>query len=107
MNNCRKQFETIRRAYRLAEINDIAVRGFYYPGRKELYSLRALQGASPEELWEIATAPGWLFNAARASFIGGRQRFSGLWPAEATTRITQRRLRRSRRRLRAAENHVA
>ena len=96
MNNCRKQFETIRRAYRSAEINDVDVRGFYYPGREELYFLRAHQGASPEELWEIATAQGWLFNAARTSFVWGRQRFSGLWPAEAT--ITQRCPRRSRRR---------
>lgn len=107
MNNCRKQFETIRRAYRLMEINDVDVRGFYYPGRQELFLARAAQGASPEELWVIATAPGWLFDAARTAFIGGRQRFSGMWPDEATTRITRRRPCRSRRRLLAAENHVA
>lgn len=98
MNNCRKQFEVIRRAYRLAEINDWDVRGFYYPGRQELYFLRAHQGAGPDELWEIAVAPGWLVQAARDSFVRGRQRFSGMWPDEATTRI-QRRPRRSRRRL--------
>lgn len=104
MNNCRKQFETIRRAYRLAEINDVDVRGFYYPGRQELFFARAAQDASPEELWIIATVPGWLFNAARDSFIGGRQRFSGLWPDEATSCITQRCRRRSRRRLLMTEN---
>ncbi len=100
----KEKFETIRRAYRLAGVNDVDVRGFYYPGREELFFTRADQGASPDELWEIATAPGWLFNAARTSFIGGRQRFSGLWPDEATTSIAQRCLRRGRRRILAAEN---
>ena len=106
MNNCRKQFETIRRAYRSADIDDVDVRGFFYPGREELFMARAAQGAGHDELWIIATAQGRLFNAARTSFIWGRQRFSGLWPDEATTRITQRCPRRSRRRLLAAD-HVA
>jgi len=99
MNNCRKQYKIIHRAYRLMGINDIDVRGFFYPGRQEVFLARALSGASHDELWIIATAPGRLFNAARDSFIGGRQRFSGLWPDEATTRITHRCPRRSRRRL--------
>ena len=102
----KKCFKTIHRAFRLVGTDDIAVRGFYYPGREKLFVLRALQGANPEELWRIATSPGWLFDAARDAFISGRQKFSGLWD-DTTSRITRRRPCRSRRRLLAAENHVA
>ena len=99
MTTTQQKFKTIHRAYRLVDVSDVDVRGFYYPGRQRLFFDRAAQGASHAELWIIATAPGWLFDAARTAFIGGRQKFSGWWPDEATSRITRR---RSRRRLLAA-----
>jgi hypothetical protein len=89
----KKHFKIIHRAYRLMGIDDVAVRGYFYPGRQGLFFARAAQGAGTDELWLIATAPAWLFNAARNSFIYGRQRFSGLWD-EGASRVTRRRSRR-------------
>ena len=94
----KQKFKVIHRAFRLMDVNDVDVRGFYYPGRKKLFYDRAAQGADHTELWIIATASGQVFDAARTAFIGGRVRFSGWWD-DTPSRITRR---RSRQRLLAA-----